>query len=180
MDTLIAPGDLVFLTPAYEKWVYERNPQLQVSLVNRLAKVEEVIDWDSEKGKRIKEVRLKSGKWKDLPLEDNKYLLSIYYHDLVGRNDKPGIIEPTPMFSKDPKTGAPFFIKVPEWLLEKIMDKCKSFEVEVIDDQKRAAITQSSQESQKASELPDVGQFVDLPKGNDKGIEENKIHDLFE
>jgi hypothetical protein len=126
----IKPGDLVFLTQDYENYVYTRNPKMSIGLVNRLAKLEEIIDWNSPKGQKIKEFRVQSGKWKDLPLEDNKYIFSIYYHDIIGRNDKAGIIEPEPMFSKDPKTGAPFFVKVPDWIYQEILKKCKTFEVE--------------------------------------------------
>ena len=126
----VKPGDLVFLTQEYENYVYERNPKMTLSLVNRLAKLEEIIEWNSPKGQKIKELRLKSGKWKDLPLEDNKYMFSIYYHEIVGRNDKLGVIEPEPLFSKDPKTGAPFFVKVPDWIFQEIQKKCKTFEVQ--------------------------------------------------
>ena len=58
----VKEGDLVFLTQAYEKFMYERNPRLRASLVNRLAKLEEIIDWKSPKGRKIKEARIKSGK----------------------------------------------------------------------------------------------------------------------
>ena len=75
----IKPGDLVFLTQEYESYIYARNPKMKLSLVNRIAKLEEILDWDSPKGKKIKELREKSGRWKDLPLEDNKYIFSIYY-----------------------------------------------------------------------------------------------------
>ena len=58
----IKVGDLVFITQDYEKYVFERNPKIRVSLVNRLAKLEQIIDWGSDSGKRIREARLKSGK----------------------------------------------------------------------------------------------------------------------
>jgi hypothetical protein len=126
----IKTGDLVFLTQDYESYVFERNPRLKISIVNRLAKLEEIIDWESPKGKKLKSLREKSGKWKNLPLEDNRYIFSIYYHDLEGRGGKKGVIERgSPMFSKDPKTGAPFFIKVPDWLYKEIIRKCETFEI---------------------------------------------------
>jgi hypothetical protein len=125
------PGDLVFLTQEYERYVFERNPGIKVSLVNRIAKLEQVIDWESPSGQRIKEARLKSGKWKDLPLEDNKYIFSVYYHDLTGREGKKGVAERgVPMFSKDPKTGDPFFVKIPDWIYREIIKKCETFEVQ--------------------------------------------------
>lgn len=135
MDQNVSPGDLVFLTQAYEDYMYGKNPSLSVSFVNRLAKLEEIIDWDSKKGKIIKQARLKSDKWKDLPLEDNKYIFSIYYHDLVGRNGKPGVIQRgVPMFSKDPEKGIPFFEKIPDWIYKEISRSCVKFDVEEKDD----------------------------------------------
>jgi len=125
----LSPGDLVFLTQAYERYVLERNPHLGVGLVNRLAKLEEIIDWESEKGRKIKAARIQSGRWKDLPLEDNRYVFSVYYHDLIGRNGKQGVVETTNMFSKDPKTGEPFFLKAPDWIMKEISARCKQFSV---------------------------------------------------
>ena len=127
----LMPGDLVFLTPAYEKYVRARNPKLAVSLTNRLAKLEEILDWESPKGQKIKDARIKSGKWVDLPLEDNRYIFSIYYHDIEGRNGKHGVVERgVPMFSKDPKSGTPFFQKVPDWIYKEILRKCETFDVQ--------------------------------------------------
>ena len=107
----LKPGDLVFLTKSFENYVKSKHPKLSVVLVNRLAKLEEIIDWESPKGAKIKEARLKSGKWKDLPLEDNKYIVSIYYHDLMGRKGEKGVAERgVPIFRNHPKTGAPFLL----------------------------------------------------------------------
>jgi hypothetical protein len=124
-------GDLFFLTQAYERYVFERNPNLRVSLVNRMARLEEIIDWDSDKGKRIKAERLKTGKWENLPVEDNKYVFSVYYHDLMGRNGKKGVVQRgVCLFSKDPKTEEPFFEKIPDWLYREITKKCETFTIE--------------------------------------------------
>lgn len=127
-----AAGDLVILTQAYEEYMFNKNQDLSVSLVNRLAKIEEIIDWNSKKGKIIKAAREKSGKWKGLPIEDNRYILSIYYHDLIGRNKKRGVIQRgVPMFSCSPKNGAPFFEEVPDWMYREIAKKCETFTVEL-------------------------------------------------
>jgi hypothetical protein len=124
------PGDLVFLSEAYEKYVFEKNPKLRISLVNRLAKIEDIIDWSTPKGQKIKEAREKSGKWKDLIIEDNKYILSVYYHDLTGRKGQMGVVERgVPMFEKHPRTLAPFFFKVPDWVYREIKAKCDQFDV---------------------------------------------------
>jgi hypothetical protein len=131
MNTELQAGDLVFLTQEYEKYVFERNPKIRVSLVNRIAKLEQIIDWCSDTGKKIKEARQKSGKWEGLPLEDNRYIFSVYYHELTGRTGQLGVVERgVPMFSKDPKSGAPFFVKIPDWIFKEIQKKCVVFDVQ--------------------------------------------------
>lgn len=126
----VKPGDLVFLTQAYESYVFARNPKLTISLVNRLAKLEEIIDWNSDKGQKIKKAREETDKWKDLPLEECKYIFSIYYHELDGRKEKKGVVERgMPLFEKDPKTGESFFVKVPDWIYKEISKKCETFKV---------------------------------------------------
>lgn len=134
-DIDIKPGDLLFLTKSFEDHFRKKNPSSKISLVNRLAKLEEIIDWDSEKGQIIKAARIKSGKWKNLPIEDNKYIVSIYYHDLIGRNKERGVIERgVPMFRYNPKTKEPFFEKVPDWIYKSIMLQCETFSVELTED----------------------------------------------
>jgi hypothetical protein len=133
-------GDLVLLTQEYENYVYERNPRLTIptehrpgglKLVNRIAKIEEILDWDSPKGRKIRELRVKSGKWVSLPMEDCKFLVSTYFHDLKGRNGEQGVAERgQPMFSKNPDTGAPFFVKVPDWIYKEMVKKCETFDVQ--------------------------------------------------
>lgn len=132
MSNNIKSGDLVLLTGAFNAYFHKKHPESKLCLTNRLAKCEEIIDWGSEKGQMIKAARLKSGKWKNLPLEDNKYIISIFYHDLKGREGKKGVVERgVPMFQVHPKTGVPFFEKVPDWMLKEIMKKCEEFDVEL-------------------------------------------------
>jgi len=124
-------GDIIYLTRAYQDHVRRTNPFMSAVLENRIAKIEEIIDWDTDKGKKIKAARLKTGKWDKLPLEDNRYILSVYYPELVGRKGEKGVIERgVPTFSKDPVTGLPFFGKLPEWLFKEIADKCKELSIE--------------------------------------------------
>ena len=132
MEDKIKPGDLLFLTEAFHKYIGKKFPDSKVILINRLAKLEEIIDWNSVKGKRIKAARIKSGKWKDLPLEENKYIISVYYHDLVGRKGEKGVAERgVAMFRYSPKTEKPFFTKVPDWIYKEIIKKCEIFRVEL-------------------------------------------------
>ena len=128
----LKPGDLLFITSAFEKYFRKRNPTSKVILVNRIAKLEEIIDWGSEKGQKIKQARLMSGKWKDLVIEDNKYIVSIYYHDLIGRKGQRGVAERgVAMFRYDPETKAPFFEKIPDWIYREIIKNCEIFKVEL-------------------------------------------------
>jgi hypothetical protein len=95
--------------------------------------LEEIIDWESEKGQNIKKVRESNEKWKNLPLEDNKYILSVYYHDIKGRKGESGVVERGSFFRYHPKTKKPFFVKVPDWIYKNIRANCDSFEVIIKD-----------------------------------------------
>lgn len=129
MSVTFNPGDLLFLTEAYDVYLKSNHPRLKIKMVNRLAKLEEIIDWASPKGKLIKDLREKSGKWGNLSIEDNKYILSIYYHDLKGKKGEEGSIERgVPMFLCHPKTGADFFTKVPDWIRAEIDKPCEEFD----------------------------------------------------
>jgi len=130
-------GSLVYLTRAYEEYVRRTNPFMDARMENRIAKVEEIIDWESEKGKKIKAARIKTGKWDKLPLEDNKYILSVYYPELIGRKGEQGVaVRGVPSFSKDPDTGSAFFGKLPDWMYKDIASKCK--ELNIVWDKKGA------------------------------------------
>ena len=125
-------GDLVFLTRAFDEYVRRKNAWVKPVLTNRIAKIEEIIDWGSDKGKAIREARVKSGKWHDLPIEDSKYVLSVYYHDMVGRKGQKGVAERgVVMFSRDPASGDVFFVKIPDWIYKEIVKKCETFTVEL-------------------------------------------------
>jgi hypothetical protein len=132
MDDL-KPGDLLFLTGAYNSYLHTKNPNMTVIATNRLAKLEEIIDWESPKGKMIKEMRIKTGKWKDLPLEENKYIVSIYYHELTGRKGERGVVERgVSMFQFHPKNPkVAFFEKCPDWIYKEILKQCEVFDVEL-------------------------------------------------
>jgi len=120
-ETDIKPGDILLLTRFYEEYICSKKPCLIIRLQNRLAKLEDIIDWSSSKGKKLKEVRIKSGKWDDLPLEDNKYIVSIFYPELTGRKGQSGVVEMASLFRNDPLTGSEFFIKADENIIQSLM-----------------------------------------------------------
>jgi hypothetical protein len=167
------PGDLVFLTKAYEDYIKRKNPKLSISLVNRLAKIEEIIDWESDNGKKIKEAREKSGKWKNLIIEDNKYLLSIYYHDVDNKfNGKRGIIECTPMFLYQPGDNSKvFFEKVPDWVYEEIQRKCRNFDVKLVPVEKKPTVDDIEKQFQDEDKSVGGQLLKSLSKkGKNKGL----------
>jgi hypothetical protein len=131
MDEELKPGCLVFLTKSYDEYFHKRHPEAKISLVNRIARLEEIIDWGSSKGQKIKQARVLSGKWKDLPIEENKYILSVYYHELIGRKGQRGVAERgVSMFRFHPQTKEAFFEKIPDWIYIEIMKKCEEFKIE--------------------------------------------------
>jgi hypothetical protein len=174
----LKPGDLLFLTKAFEEYFHQRHPGSHICLVNRLAKLEEIIDWASPKGQQIKRARLASGKWKDLPLEECRYLISIYYHDIEGRKGQPGVAERgAVMFRYHPTTGQTFFEKVPDWIYREIMKQCEVFNVE----KQEVAPTLEERVQQHASETSadaDATIIKAMSKKvetNEKGPEKEKI-----
>jgi hypothetical protein len=155
MSEELQSGDLLFLTKAFEDYFHKKHPQSTILLANRIAKLEEIIDWDSPKGQQIKQARLASGKWKDLPLEDNRFIVSVYYHDILGRKGEKGVAERgVAMFRNDPVTGKPFFEKIPDWIYQEIMKKCEVFAVEKRDVTPMTPLEEKVQ--QFASEMSDV------------------------
>lgn len=155
MSDELQSGDLLFLTKAFEEYFHKKHPQSTVSLVNRIAKLEEIIDWTSPKGQQIKQARLASGKWKDLPLEENKFIVSVYYHDVLGRKGEKGVAERgVAMFRNDPVTGKAFFEKVPDWIYQEITKKCETFTVEKRDVTPETPLTEKVQ--QYMSEMSDI------------------------
>jgi hypothetical protein len=126
----VKDGDLVYLTKAFDVYMHRKHSAITTRFENCLAKVEEILDWGSDKGQKIKAARLKTGKWANLPMEDCKYILSIYHMDLIGRGGQHGLIERgVPVFSKHPETREPFFEKVPDWFYKEVMKKCISLDI---------------------------------------------------
>lgn len=76
-------GKLVYLTVHFENWLKQVNPVFNIPMSNRLAKVIKVFDWDTEEGQVLLEEREKTGKWKNMNSKDFKFVLKIYYPELV-------------------------------------------------------------------------------------------------
>ena len=114
-------GSIVYLTLFYEKWIREVHPEFNIPMVNRLAKVIKVIDWESEEGKLILKERLKNGKWDKLKSEDYKFVLDIYYPELVGSKKSLAIAEMVPRYYPDSKNE--LFRVLPETMVTRLLKK---------------------------------------------------------
>jgi hypothetical protein len=118
-------GKLVYLTIYLEKWYKSRNPIFNVPITNRLAKVIKVFDWDSEEGKILLDAREKTGKWTKLEPKDFKFVLKVYYPELIHKkSSKVTIEEVVPKYY--PGTKNEMFKVVPEWMLKDIVKKEKN------------------------------------------------------
>lgn len=119
-------GILVFLTVHYDAWLRKDNPKFNIPMVNRLAKVIKVFDWESEEGKILLEMRLKTGKWKDKDPKDYKYVLKIYYPDLIkAGSKKAGMMTEEVCPMNIPGTERLLFDKVPQWMYDEVVKKEK-------------------------------------------------------
>ena len=126
MDTdLDLSGRLVFLTRYLEKWYRDLDPKFNVPITNRLAKIIKVFDWDTEEGKLLLAEREKTGKWKTLDPKSFKFVLKVYYPDLVFKNSKKLTIEEvTPKFY--PGSQHEMFSLIPDWMLKDLMKEEKN------------------------------------------------------
>lgn len=115
-------GRVVFLTTHMDHWLREANPGFNVPMVNRLAKVVKVFDWTSEEGITLLEMRKSNSKWDRLVPEDFKFVLDIYYPELLSKTGKvPGITILEHVPRKYPGTELPLFDLYPEKLLSGLL-----------------------------------------------------------
>jgi hypothetical protein len=117
-------GRLVFLTTHMDVWLRQVNPKFNIPMANRIAKVVKVFDWDTAEGKLLLREREKTGKWKNLDPKEFKFVLKIYYPDLV-KDNKDGITveEVVPRFF--PKTEMMMLNVIPEWMLKSLQKEEK-------------------------------------------------------
>lgn len=112
-------GKLVFLTPHLEVWLRELNSEFNVPLANRLSKIIKVFDWDTPEGQILLKEREKTGKWENLNAKDFKFVVKIYFPDLIFKEKKGITVEEViPKFF--PGSKKPMFTVVPEWMIRDI------------------------------------------------------------
>lgn len=114
-------GKLVYLTLFYEKWIREVHPEFNIPMVNRLAKVVKVIDWDTDEGRLILNERKRNGKWDKLKSEDYRFVLNIYYQELAQTRKNIAIAEMMPRYYPDSKNE--LFRILPESMITGLLKK---------------------------------------------------------
>jgi len=128
MDEKELAGKLVFLTTYYDRWLREVNSEFNVPMVNRIARVIKVFDWDTEEGKLLLAARTRSNKWGKFDPKDFKFVLEVYCPELKIKNNSEGFFTEEVTPKKYPGTENHMFEVIPEWMLDKIKsDKWSSF-----------------------------------------------------
>jgi hypothetical protein len=118
-------GRLVYLTRHLEKWYRDLNPAFNVPIINRLAKIVKVFDWDTEEGKFLLAEREKTGKWKNIDSKLFKFVLKVYYPELIlKKSNKVMIEEVVPRYY--PGTEGEMFSLLPEWMLKDLIKEEKN------------------------------------------------------
>jgi hypothetical protein len=118
-------GRLVYLTRYLEKWYKDLNPAFNVPITNRLAKVVKVFDWDTDEGKLLLSEREKTGKWKSLEPKLFKFILKVYYPELILKNSKKVMIEEV-VSQYYPGTENKMFCLLPDWMVEDLNKEQKN------------------------------------------------------
>lgn len=75
-------GDVVFLTMAGHDFISRNKKDFNIPTSGRIAKILEIMDWNSERGKKVLAERKKVPMWIGKVAEDYKYVLLVYYPDL--------------------------------------------------------------------------------------------------
>jgi len=120
----INKGDVVYLTRHYAEWMKMLKGDLDISLIHRIAKIVKVLDWDTEEGKALLQQREYTGKWENINSKDFKYVLKIYYPDLIPpRGKKSGLSGYEVLPRNFPNTEYPLFDIYPKHLLDDIFKK---------------------------------------------------------
>ena len=81
-STPLKVGDVVYITMAGQDFIARNKPDFSVNIAGRLARIHDIYDWKTPRGKSLLAERAKSPKWVNLKSEDYKYVLVIYYPDL--------------------------------------------------------------------------------------------------
>jgi hypothetical protein len=117
-------GRLVFLTHHLDIWLKQINPKFNIPMANRIAKIVKIFDWDTDEGKILLREREKTGKWKNLDPKAFKFVLKVYYPDLI-RGDKKGVTSEEVLPRYYPGTEFFLFDLLPSWMLKSLQKEEK-------------------------------------------------------
>lgn len=115
---------IVFITVHADRWLRDANPRFNIPMANRLARVSKVFDWDTDEGRMLLEAREKSGKWGKLNSRDFKFVLSIFYPELI-KDGQQGMVIEEVMPQRFPGTELDLFSPMPTWVLDDILKERK-------------------------------------------------------
>lgn len=127
-------GDVVFLTMAGHDYVSRNKKDFNIPTSGRIAKIIEVLDWKSARGKKLLAERKKLPAWSNKNVVDYKYVLMIYYPDL-STEEADGIALPElfpqyhPMADKDKNVA--LFEKWNQGLLTSIFTESSLYKLTV-------------------------------------------------
>ena len=117
-------GRLVYLTMHCDVWFRELNPNFNIPMVNRIAKVVKVFDWDTDEGKLLLSEREKTGKWGKLDPKAFKFVLKVYCPELKIKN-KIGFATEEVLPRKYPGTDLTMFELLPPSMLRSLQKEEK-------------------------------------------------------
>lgn len=135
-NEIFEEGDVVYLTKAGHDWISRTNPGFSIPLSGRIGKVEKVLDWTSKEGKLVLKSRVASGKWDKYKSEDFKYIVAIYYPELIMDGHAPGVKAPEVLPYRHPteEKNPPLFQKWNPDLWKDILRTSKPFSIEEKED----------------------------------------------
>jgi len=117
-------GRLVYLTMHCDVWFRELNPKFNIPMVNRIAKVVKVFDWETEEGQLLLSEREKTGKWGNLDPKAFKYVLKVYCPELKIKN-RVGFATEEVLPRKYPGTELTMFEPLPPTMLRSLQKEEK-------------------------------------------------------
>lgn len=107
------------MTRYADYWLRRVNPGFDVPMANRIGRVTKVFDWDSDEGRYILSEREKSGKWSKLDPREFKFVLTLYYPELI-KDGVHGISVEEVLPRMCPGTKHAIFELVPEWMQKEL------------------------------------------------------------
>ncbi len=113
-------GKLVYLTVHFDVWLRQTTPSFNIPMANRIAKVVKVFDWNTKEGQLLLREREKTGKWGKMNPKDFKFVLKVYYPDLV-KGEKKGITAEEVLPRCFPGTELYLFDEIPQNFLNSWM-----------------------------------------------------------